>query len=145
MQVPHGRGELAAARQGASPRRGRSEAAPMPVPSIPRLLSADMPHQIRKYGSFDDSLMNTLMIASIVSLKLPIVFKMELLMTLLSPGETHRIAGPKLSRVFKMELATDGGFAFGGVFPGTLHAHGLLREFHRVSYSIGQVSGIAPE
>ena len=29
------------------------------------------------------------------------------------------------------------GFGFGGVQPGTLHAHGQLHEVHRVSYSIG--------
>ena len=29
------------------------------------------------------------------------------------------------------------GFGFGGVEPGTLHAHGQLHEVHRVSYSIG--------
>ena len=32
-------------------------------------------------------------------------------------------------------LATTG-FAFGGVHPGTLHAHGKLFEAHKVSYSI---------
>ena len=28
-------------------------------------------------------------------------------------------------------------FAFGGVYPGTLHAHGALVKTHQVSYSIG--------
>ncbi|KOO30465.1 olfactory receptor 6n2-like protein [Chrysochromulina tobinii] len=32
-------------------------------------------------------------------------------------------------------------FAFGGLFPGTLHAHGKLVESHRASYSIG-VAGV---
>ena len=31
------------------------------------------------------------------------------------------------------------GFAFGGISPGTLHAHGKLFETHQVSYSIGLV------
>ena len=31
------------------------------------------------------------------------------------------------------------GFAFGGIYPGTLHAHGALVEQHSVSYSIGLV------
>jgi hypothetical protein len=31
------------------------------------------------------------------------------------------------------------GFAFGGISPGTLHAHGKLVEKHTVSYSIGLV------
>lgn len=30
------------------------------------------------------------------------------------------------------------GFAFGGVFPGTVHAHGRLVDLHQVSYSIGR-------
>ena len=33
------------------------------------------------------------------------------------------------------------GFAFGGIYPGVLHAHGKLVEAHKVSYSIG-VSGV---
>ena len=46
--------------------------------------------------------------------------------------------GPTLARPLAMELAGDGtGFAYGGLFPGTLHAHGALREFHTASYSIG--------
>jgi len=28
-------------------------------------------------------------------------------------------------------------FAFGGVYPGTLHAHGKVREVHKLSYSVG--------
>jgi len=31
------------------------------------------------------------------------------------------------------------GFAFGGIYPGTLHAHGALVEQHSVSYSVGLV------
>ena len=45
---------------------------------------------------------------------------------------------PKVS----LELAADPmgvGFAFGGVYPGTLHAHGKLVETHSVSYSVGIV------
>ena len=39
---------------------------------------------------------------------------------------------------FKHELAMDPhGFAFGGVDPGTLHAHGKLVKVHSVHYSIG--------
>ena len=46
--------------------------------------------------------------------------------------------GPTLARPMAMELAGDGtGFAYGGLFPGTLHAHGALRETHTASYSIG--------
>ena len=48
------------------------------------------------------------------------------------------VTGPSLTRPLAMELAVDGtGFAYGGLFPGTLHSHGALREFHTVSYSIG--------
>ena len=40
---------------------------------------------------------------------------------------------------FLRELAADPtGFAFGGVYPGTLHAHGKIFDSHRVSYSIGR-------
>jgi len=42
----------------------------------------------------------------------------------------------------KVEMAADPsgiGFAFGGIHPGTLHAHGKLFEAHSVSYSIGLV------
>lgn len=47
--------------------------------------------------------------------------------------------GPIRERAVSLELDTGDptGFAFGGVFPGTLHAHGVLRESHKVSYSIG--------
>jgi len=41
-----------------------------------------------------------------------------------------------------LELSSDPtgiGFAFGGVHPGTLHAHGHLHDQHNVSYSIGLV------
>ena len=44
---------------------------------------------------------------------------------------------------FQLELssaqraADPAAFAFGGVHPGTLHAHGKLFEWHKVSYSIG--------
>ena len=38
----------------------------------------------------------------------------------------------------RLELMADpNSFAFGGVYPGTLHSHGNLRETHHVSYSIG--------
>jgi len=42
----------------------------------------------------------------------------------------------------ELELAADPhgiGFAFGGVYPGTLHAKGRIVESHKVSYSIGIV------
>ena len=48
-----------------------------------------------------------------------------------------------VTRSFTMERHSAAGgedpaaFAFGGVYPGTLHAHGKLQEWHRVSYSIG--------
>ena len=49
--------------------------------------------------------------------------------------------GPSLSREVALELESDpNSFAFGGLFPGTLHSHGQLRDAHKVSYSIG-VSG----
>ena len=39
---------------------------------------------------------------------------------------------------FLHELSADKyGFAFGGVDPGTLHAHGKLIKVHHVSYSVG--------
>ena len=44
--------------------------------------------------------------------------------------------------VFEQELKSDPGgvaFAFGGIDPGTLHAHGQLHEVHRAHYSIGRV------
>ena len=50
-----------------------------------------------------------------------------------------RVSDAGLTRCYSLEL--NGGdptsFAFGGVYPGTLHAHGQLHEWHRVSYSIG--------
>ena len=47
-----------------------------------------------------------------------------------------------LQTPFMLELAGSPrgiGFAFGGVEPGTLHAHGQLHEVHKVSYSVGLV------
>ena len=50
--------------------------------------------------------------------------------------------------VYLHELSADPtGFAFGGVFPGTLHAKGKLFGQHRVSYSIGRAGayrGVVP-
>ncbi len=43
---------------------------------------------------------------------------------------------------FEHELRSDPegiAFAFGGVDPGTLHAHGQLHEVHRAHYSVGKV------
>ena len=42
-------------------------------------------------------------------------------------------------RPYLAELDADPtGFAFGGVFPGTLHAHGRVVDLHQVRYSIGR-------
>ena len=47
-------------------------------------------------------------------------------------------AGSKEAATFRHELDADPiSFAFGGVYPGVLHAHGKLHESHRVSYSLG--------
>ena len=52
-------------------------------------------------------------------------------------------AGPS----FASEIATEGGvsprsrphgFAYGGLFPGTIHAHGKLVESHQVSFAVGR-------
>jgi len=46
------------------------------------------------------------------------------------------------SSPFKQELTADPsgiGFAFGGVEPGILHAHGQLHEVHKVFFSVGRV------
>ena len=40
--------------------------------------------------------------------------------------------------VFTMELIDDIGFAYGGVEPGVLHAHGKLHEVHKCTYSVGR-------
>ena len=45
------------------------------------------------------------------------------------------------SKVILQERAADPsaiGFAYGGVFPGVLHAHGQLHAAHKVTYSIGR-------
>ena len=65
---------------------------------------------------------------------------------------TRRLANDKAAKVkvgtkaashgVSLELASDPtgiGFAFGGVYPGTLHSRGHLHESHNVSYSIGLV------
>ena len=44
-----------------------------------------------------------------------------------------------LDREMKMLDPTGVGFAFGGVYPGTLHAKGKTVETHKVSYSVGRV------
>ena len=51
----------------------------------------------------------------------------------------------KSSHTISLELSSDPsgiGFAFGGIHPGTLHAHGHLFENHHVSYSIGLVGEV---
>lgn len=51
-----------------------------------------------------------------------------------------RMPGSLVPSALKLELDSDPagiGFAFGGVEPGTLHAHGQLHEVHKVLYSIG--------
>ena len=53
--------------------------------------------------------------------------------------KTEQISG-HLAKTISHELLADPtgiGFAFGGVDPGILHAHGALHEVHKVSYSIG--------
>jgi len=53
-------------------------------------------------------------------------------------GVNSTVLVPKIS----LELDADPsgiGFAFGGVYPGTLHAKGKYVETHKVSYSIGRV------
>ena len=48
----------------------------------------------------------------------------------------------KSSNTVDLELSSDPtgiGFAFGGIYPGTIHAKGQLHEKHSVSYSIGLV------
>lgn len=48
-----------------------------------------------------------------------------------------------LTAYYAMELSTadrthdPAAFAFGGVYPGTLHSHGKLHETHKASYSVG--------
>jgi len=49
-------------------------------------------------------------------------------------------SSPQVGPSFSYELAADArgiAFAFGGIFPGRLHAHGELVKVHQVSYSIG--------
>lgn len=55
-------------------------------------------------------------------------------------GKAKRKGGAATSKAqsFTHELSMDPvGFAFGGVDPGTLHAHGKLVKIHHVSYSVG--------
>ena len=53
-------------------------------------------------------------------------------------SEKRALAGEAPSLPIALELAADpASFAFGGLFPGTLHSHGKLHPVHRVSYSIG--------
>ena len=56
-----------------------------------------------------------------------------------SPPKMVRGDASALLRRYSLERQGDdvSSFAFGGVYPGTLHAHGLMHEWHRVSYSIG--------
>lgn len=43
-----------------------------------------------------------------------------------------------LMRCYSLEKQEDAtSFAFGGIYPGTLHAHGQMFQWHKVSYSIG--------
>ena len=52
-----------------------------------------------------------------------------------------KFAARSTSRCFEHELASDPdgiAFAFGGVDPGTLHAHGQLHDVHRAHYSVGR-------
>ena len=47
------------------------------------------------------------------------------------------------SHTISLELSSDAtgiGFAFGGIYPGIIHAHGNLVENHSVSYSIGALT-----
>ena len=57
------------------------------------------------------------------------------------PASISHSKPPPLAQVLPTlthELSADKyGFAFGGVDPGTLHAHGKLIKVHHVSYSIG--------
>lgn len=56
----------------------------------------------------------------------------------LRESEKRVLAGESPSLPIALELASDpASFAFGGVFPGILHAHGKLHEVHRVMYSVG--------
>jgi len=51
-----------------------------------------------------------------------------------------KLGGEAEVRSFLLELQTDSdpfSFAFGGVHPGNLHAHGNMRPVHKVSYSVG--------
>ena len=53
--------------------------------------------------------------------------------------KTEQVSG-HLAKTISHELSADPagiGFAFGGVDPGVIHAHGQLHEAHKVSYSIG--------
>lgn len=57
-------------------------------------------------------------------------------------SKASRAAAVELLNLTPAEQELDAAaFAFGGVFPGTLHAHGKLHETHRASYSIG-IAGV---
>ena len=59
----------------------------------------------------------------------------------LRESEKNVLAGNGPTLPIAFELANDpASFAYGGLFPGTVHSHGKLHPTHRVSYSIG-VSG----
>ena len=59
----------------------------------------------------------------------------------LRESERNMLAGNGPTLPIAIELADDpASFAYGGLFPGTVHSHGKLHDVHRVSYSIG-VSG----
>ena len=57
-----------------------------------------------------------------------------------STAATHaepQLAGAASAFVDELKMATDScGFAYGGAFPGALHAKGVLHEFHKISYSV---------
>ena len=59
-------------------------------------------------------------------------------LAILRESEKTTLAGDAPTLPIAFELADDpASFAYGGVFPGTLHSHGQLHTVHRVSYSIG--------
>ena len=56
--------------------------------------------------------------------------------------DRHDVGHARKVSPYQQELTCDPsgiGFAFGGVEPGTLHAHGQLHEVHKVFYSVGRV------
>lgn len=54
----------------------------------------------------------------------------------------RRLLNDKLQNAVRSELESDPtgiGFAFGGVYPGVIHAKGVLHEAHKVHFSVGLV------